>query len=151
MLSVGSPGSLVGVRLAGVGPAEDSPAGVADGDESGVCGKACNPGVETGDAAGVAGGDESGVCGKASIPAPGVETGNAAGVGTGVEMGDAAGTCPPSGNAEIAARNPTAIKILPTGTNLLISILVQLLWICATCRRTARTTLGDRIGRLLRC
>ena len=104
-----------------------SPAGDGDGDASGVCGKACSSGVEPGDAAGVGGGDESGVCGKASIPAPGVEAGNTAGVGAGVEMGDAAGTCPPSGNAEIAARHPTAIKTLPIGTNLLISILVQIL------------------------
>ena len=114
MLSVGSPGSLVGVSLFGVGVGVTSAAGVGDGDESGVCGKACIPasGVETGDAPSV-GGDESGVGGKACSPAIGVET------------GDAAGTCPSSGNAEIAVKHPTAIKRLLTGTNLLVGILIQ--------------------------
>jgi hypothetical protein len=53
-LSVGSPGSADGLRLAGVGVGVTSTAGVGAGDESGVCGKACNPasGVETGDGAG---------------------------------------------------------------------------------------------------
>jgi hypothetical protein len=68
--------------------------------------------VEAGDAAGVGAGDASGVCGKACSPAIGVET------------GDAAGTCSPSGN-EIAARQPTTIKRLLTGTNLLVGILIQ--------------------------
>jgi hypothetical protein len=68
--------------------------------------------VEAGDAAGV-GGDESGVCGKACGPVIGVET------------GDAAGASPPSGDAEIAVKHPTAIKRLLTGTNLLVGILIQ--------------------------
>ena len=114
MLSVGSPGSLVGVSLVGVGVGVTSAAGVGAGDDSGVCGKGCIPasGVETGDAAGV-GGDASGVCGKACGPAIGVET------------GDAAGASPPSGDAEIAVKHPTAIKRLLTGTNLLVGILIQ--------------------------
>jgi len=68
--------------------------------------------VETGDAADV-GGDASGVCGKACDPAIGVET------------SDAAGTSPPSGDAENAVKHPTAIKRLLTGTNLLVGILIQ--------------------------
>ena len=51
--------------------------------------------------------------------------GKACGPAIGVETGDAAGTSPPSGDAEIAVKHPTAIKRLLTGTNLLVGILIQ--------------------------
>jgi hypothetical protein len=118
VLRVGSPGSLFGVSLAGVGAEETSPGGVGDGDESGVWGKACIPasGVEKGEAAGVAGGDESGTCGIACDPA------------SGVEMGDAVVTWARIGHVTLAARHPTTRKRFFTGTNFLIGILVQHLW-----------------------
>ena len=116
MLRVGSPGSLVGVSFSGVGVEATSPAGVGDGDESGVWGKACIPasGVDMGEP-GAGSGDESGVCGKACDPA------------SGVEMGDAVRTCARSDHVRLAARHPTTMKKFFTGTNFLISILVQYL------------------------
>ena len=119
VLSVGSPGSVIGPCLAGVGVGVTAPAGV--GDESGVCGKACRPptGVETGEEAGVAADDGSGSCGKACNPASGVET------------GDGVRTCARSGPGRLAARHPSAIKRLFTGTNLLRGVLVQYLWTSA--------------------
>ena len=109
MLSVGSPGSPVGLRFAGVGVAATSAVGV--GDASGVCGKACSPasGVESG----VGVDDASAACGKAC------------GAAIGLETGDAAGTSPPRGDNEIAVRHPTAMRRRLTGTNLLVGILIQ--------------------------
>jgi hypothetical protein len=109
------------VSLDGVGAGETSPRGVGDGDESGVWGKACIPtsGVETGGALVVGDGDESGICGIACDPASGVET------------GDAVGTWARSGHVWLAARHPTTMKRFFTGTNFLISILVQHLWATA--------------------
>ena len=69
-------------------------------------------GVGVTSSVGVGAGDKSGFCGKACSPV------------SGVEAGDAAGTCAQSG-AEIAARHPTAIKRLLTGTNLLVGMLIQ--------------------------
>ena len=66
----------------------------------------------------------------------------------GVETGDAAGTCPPSGNVEIAARHPTAIKRLLTGTNLLVGILVQIIGYRRSRAVLRRQLFGDRIGTL---
>jgi hypothetical protein len=43
-------------------------------------------------------------------------------------MGDAVGTCARSGHVRLAARHPTTMKKFFTGTNFLISILVQYLW-----------------------
>ena len=142
MLRVGSPGSLFGVSLAGVGAEETSPGAVGDGDESGVWGKACIPasGVETGGAAGAGSGDESGVCGKACDPA------------SGVEMGDAVGTCPRSGPGRLTARHPSAIKRLFTGTNLLVGILVQFLGTSVVSGQKSADDFfldRDRIGRSL--
>jgi hypothetical protein len=124
VLRVGSPGSAVGLRFVGVGAGVTSPAGVGAGDELGVCGKACSP--VFGEKVGVGAGDESGVWGKACSSVSGEEAGvGACGPAIGVETGNAAGTCPPSGNAEIAVKHPTAIKRLLTGKNLLVGILIQ--------------------------
>ena len=70
-------------------------------------------GVGAGVTSGVGGGDDSGFCGKACSPA------------SGVEVGDGARTCAQSGHAEIAAKHPSAIKSLLTGTNLLVGMLIQ--------------------------
>jgi len=99
VLRVGSPGSVFGPSLVGVGVGVSSPAGV---------GAAVGVGVTS--SAGVGAGDGPGYCGKACSPS------------SGVALGDAAGTCAQRG-AEIAARDPTAIiKRRFAGTNLLMGI-----------------------------
>jgi len=94
VLRVGSPGSVFGPSLVGLG----------------IGGTSAGAGAGVASAAGVGAGDGPGYCGKACSPS------------SGVALGDAAGTCAQRG-AEIAARDPTAIiKRRFAGTNLLMGI-----------------------------
>jgi hypothetical protein len=89
--------------------------GMGEGDESGVCGKACRPEVETGDEVDFG---------------PGIESGSSGGPCTavsGVEMGDGLGAWAPSGHVRAADKLPTTIRKFFTGTDFLIGILVQYL------------------------
>jgi hypothetical protein len=92
-------------------------AGVGDGDESGVCGKACNPvaGVEIGDEATFAAGEESGGSGGSCSAESGFGT------------GDGVGAWARSGHVRAMTRLPTTIRKFFTGTDFLIGILVQYL------------------------
>ena len=116
VLSAGSPGSAVGLCLDGVdnGVGAASATGAGEGDESGVCGKACKPaaGVAIGDEAAFGAGEESGSSGGACTAASWVET------------GDVVGAWARSGHVRAVARHPPTMKRFFTETDFWIGILV---------------------------